>query len=341
MKAKIGEIVRMIVHTVGNKDRGEGVSFSKEELDFNEIKTEVEILLEKSFNISDLYQFYFEQDIDLNPIYSFVKTIFADPDRFVEQSNLIAKILYERSNRPNIMGGELNIIYLEGCEFDGENTDAIALLKMEQKEMMVRYVRDEKGVKVVREEGINLAKVDKGCMIYRVKEEEGYRISVVNKLLKNEDKKYWVEDFLHVKSCQGTYRQTASLIGLCKDFMKEGLDDCDKMQKSLIAARAKSAIMSNEEIDLDDFADEVFQSATLADRFIEFKESSEYASELPNDGFKIEKKIPKRMVVMPSNVIHLDGNFDIVVKGGEENIIKGVDGRNGMKFYKLFYREEK
>ena len=165
MKAKIGEIVRMIVHTVGNKDRGEGVSFSKEELDFNEIKTEVEILLEKSFNISDLYQFYFEQDIDLNPIYSFVKTIFAEPDRFVEQSNLIAKILYERSNRPNIMGGELNIIYLEGCEFDGENTDAIALLKMEQKEMMVRYVRDEKGVKVVREEGINLAKVDKGCMI--------------------------------------------------------------------------------------------------------------------------------------------------------------------------------
>lgn len=341
MKAKIGKIARMIVHTVGNKDRGEGVSFSKKELDFKDIKSEVESLIEKSFNISDLYQFYFEQDINLNPIYSFVKTIFVEPDRFVEQSNLIAKILYERSNRPNIMGGELNVIYLNGCEIEGEQTDAIVLLKMEQKEMMVRYVRDENGVKVVREEGINLAKVDKGCLIYRVKEEDGYRISVVNKLLKNEDKKYWVEDFLHVKSCQGAYRQTASLIGLCKEFMREGLDDCDKMQKSLIAARAKSAIMENEEIDLDEFADEVFQSPTLADRFMEYKEASDYAAELPNDGFKIEKKIPKRMVAMPSNVIHLDGNFDIVVKGGEENIIQGIDGRNGMKFYKLFYQSEK
>lgn len=341
MKAKIGEIVRMIVHTVGNKDREEGVGFSKKELDFKEIKGDVENLIEKSFNMSDQYQFYFEPDINLNPIYTFVRTMFSEPDRFVEQSNLIAKILYERSNRPNIKGGELNVIYLSDCEIDGDQVDAIALLKMEQKEMMVRYVRDENGVKVVREEGINLAKVDKGCLIYNVKEDDGYRLAVVNKLLKNEDKKYWVEDFLHVRSCQGSYRQTTSLIGLCKDFMKEGLTDCDKMQKSLIAARAQNAIIANEEIDLDEFADEVFQSATLADRFIEYKETSEYAAELPNDGFKIEKKIPKRMVAMPSNVIHLDGNFDIVVKGGEENIMRGVDGRNGMKFYKLFYQSEK
>jgi hypothetical protein len=123
--------------------------------------------------------------------------------------------------------------------------------------------------------------------------------------------------------------------------MKDELEDCDKMQKSLIAARVKSAIMSNEEVNLDDFADEVFQNATLADRFMEYKEESEYATELPNEGFAIEKKIPKKMVAMPLNTIHLDGNFDIVVKGGEEHIMKGTDNRNGMKYYKLFYEEER
>ena len=119
------------------------------------------------------------------------------------------------------------------------------------------------------------------------------------------------------------------------------MEDCDKMQRSLAVARAKAVIATQDEIDLNDFAEEVFQNATLADRFMDYRESSDYARELPNDTLKIEKKIPKKKIAMPSNVIHLDGNFDIVVKGGEEHILKGVDDRNGMKYYKLFFEEER
>ena len=341
MKTKIGTIKRMIVHAVGNKEREEGVSFSKNELDFKEIQGDVESLIEKSFNTSDLYEFYFEQNINLNPIYSFVKTLFAEPDRFVEQSNLIAKILYERSNRPSVMKGELNVIYLTDCEIDGEQVDALALLKMEQKERMVRYERDESGFRVVAIEGVNLSKMDKGCLIYNINEEEGYKIAIVNKTTKNQDKAYWQDDFLHVRSCQSAYHQTVNLIGLCKDFVKLKMEDCDKMQRSLAVARAKNVIATKEEIDLNDFAEEVFQSAALADKFMDYRDSTDYARELPNNTLKIEKKIPKKMVAMPSNVIHLDGNFDVVVKGGEEHILKGVDDRNGMKYYKLFYEDER
>lgn len=341
MKTKIGTIKRMIVHAVGNKEREEGVSFSKNELDFKEIQGDVESLIEKSFNTSDLYEFYFEQDINLNPIYSFVKTLFAEPERFIEQSNLIAKILYERSNRPSVMKGELNVIYLNDCEIDGEQVNALAFLKMEQKERMVRYERDENGFRVVAIEGVNLSKMDKGCLIYNINEEDGYKIAIVNKTTKNQDKAYWQDDFLHVRSCQSAYHQTVNLIGLCKDFVKQEMEDCDKMQRSLAVARAKNVIATKEEIDLNDFAEEVFQSAALADRFMDYRESSDYARELPNDTLKIEKKIPKKMVALPSNVIHLDGNFDIVVKGGEEHILKGVDDRNGMKYYKLFYEDER
>lgn len=341
MKNKIGKIQRMIVHSVGNKEREEGVSFSKNELDYKEIQGDVEDLIEKSFNTSDLYQFFFEQDINLNPIYSFVKVLFAEPDRFIEQSNLIAKILYERSNRPSVVRGELNVIYLTGCEIDGETVDALALLKMEQKERMVRYVHDENGIRVVKMEGVNLSKVDKGCLIYNIDEENGYRISIVNKTVKNQDKAYWQDDFLHVKSCQSAYHQTVNLMNLCKDFVKEEMEDCDKMQRSLAVARAKSVIATKDEVDLNDFAEEVFQNATLADRFMEYRDSSEYLSELPGDTLKIERKIPKKHISMPANTIHLDGNFDIVVKGGEDHIVRGVDESNGMKYYKLFFEKER
>jgi hypothetical protein len=340
MRNKIGSIKRMIVHSVGNKEREEGVSFSKKELDFKEIQGDVEGLLEKSFNSSDLYKFFFEHDLNLNPIYSFVKALFAEPERFVEQSNLIAKILYEKSNRPSVMKGELNVIYLTDCELDGQQVDALALLKMEQKERMVRYERDENGIKVVTVEGVNLSKVDKGCLIYNTDEADGYKISIVNKTTKNQDKAYWQDDFLHVRSCQSAYHQTMNLIGLCKDFVKQEMGDCDKMQRSLAVARAMTVINTQEEVDLNDFAEEVFQNATLADRFMDYRESSDYARELPSDTLKIEKKIPKKKIAMPSNMIHLDGNFDIIVKGGEENILKGVDSRNGMKYYQLFFEKE-
>lgn len=341
MKTKIGSIEKMIVHAVGNKDREEGVSFSKIELDFKEIQGDVENLIEKSFNTSDLYEFYFEQDINLNPIYTFVKALFAEPERFVEQSNLIAKILYERSNRPSVMKGELNVIYLTGCEFDGDVVDALALLKMEQRERMVRYERDGSGFKVVTIEGINLSKMDKGCLIFNTDGANGYKIAIVNKTTKNQDKAYWQDDFLHVRSCQSAYHQTINLIGLCKDFVREEMEDCDKMQRSLAVARAKAMIATQEEIDLNDFAEEVFQNASLADRFMDYRDSSEYANELPTDNLKIEKKIPKKIIAMPSNVIHLDANFDIVIKGGEELILKGLDERSGMKYYKLFYGDER
>lgn len=340
MRNNIGSIKRMIVHSVGNKEREEGVSFSKKELDFKEIQGDVEGLLEKSFNSSDLYEFFFEHDLNLNPIYSFVKALFAEPERFVEQSNLIAKILYEKSNRPSVMKGELNVIYLTDCELDGQQVDALALLKMEQKERMVRYERDENGIKVVTVEGVNLSKVDKGCLIYNTDEADGYKISIVNKTTKNQDKAYWQDDFLHVRSCQSAYHQTLNLIGLCKDFVKQEMGDCDKMQRSLAVARAMTVINTQEEVDLNDFAEEVFQNATLADRFMDYRESSDYARELPSDTLKIEKKIPKKKIAMPSNMIHLDGNFDIIVRGGEENILKGVDSRNGMKYYQLFFEKE-
>ena len=36
-----------------------------------------------------------------------------------------------------------------------------------------------------------------------------------------------------------------------------------------------------------------------------------------------------------------DGNFDIKIHGGEQFIEQGYDEERGMKYYKLYYREER
>ena len=93
MKIKIGNISHMIVHYVGNKSRDEGVSFSEKELDYTDISSDITSMLVKSFDTKEPCHFYFESTLALNPIYTFVKTIFEDASRFQEQSEFIAKIL--------------------------------------------------------------------------------------------------------------------------------------------------------------------------------------------------------------------------------------------------------
>lgn len=76
----------MIVHYVGNNSRDEGVSFSEKELDFTDISSDITSMLVKSFDTKEPCHFYFESTLALNPIYTFVKTIFEDVSRFQEQS---------------------------------------------------------------------------------------------------------------------------------------------------------------------------------------------------------------------------------------------------------------
>ena len=94
MKITIDSIEKMIVHHVGNKSNGEGVGFSEKNVNLEGIEQDIKKLLRKSFEMDDLFRFYFESTIDLNPIYSFCKTIFNDNDSFIAQSKHIAKILY-------------------------------------------------------------------------------------------------------------------------------------------------------------------------------------------------------------------------------------------------------
>ena len=148
MKIKIGKVNHMIVHYVGNKNREEGVSFSENELDYSEVSSDLTVMLSKSFDTKEPYHFFFESSLNLNPIYTFIRTIFEDVTRFQEQSVFIAKILYEKTIHPMTKPGELSVIYLSNCEIDGRQMNAIAMLKTENKQAAIEYVRTEKGYEI-------------------------------------------------------------------------------------------------------------------------------------------------------------------------------------------------
>lgn len=344
MKQKVDRIAHMIVHHVGNKSNGEGVGFSDSELVFAPIEPELLKLVERSFNLNDLYHFYYEGSVLLNPIFSFTKEIFNNPDSIVAQSRHIAKILYDCSTHPKVKPGELSIIYISGYELGEECVDAIAIIKSETRQSVLQLDRTRDGFVVSLNDAINLSKVEKGCIVFNIDEEEGYRIAIVDNSSSSGDAKYWKDSFLHVASYNGAHHQTSSLINLATEFIYDavaGDRSISSIEKAMIANRSKQVLSESERdsITFDEYSHAVFKDARLEDKFAQYAEENAPIELTELASISVEKKaINKRRSRITT--IHLDDNFDILVRGGDDHILRGYDENAGMSFYKLYYERE-
>ena len=342
MKTKIGHIEKMAIHHVGCKAKGEGVGFTENIICPDDIENDLLLLLQNSFRLDDLYHFYFESTVDLNPIYSFVKAIFNDKDTFLIQSKHIAKILYDCSTHPRIKGGDVSVFLLNECELDEQMYDAIAILKSETPQKLLQINHAIGGTTVTKATGISLSKIEKGCLIYKVNESDGYNVTIIDNTSKN-DSKYWINDFLHVKSMVGAHHQTTSLVEICNDFINTAIvknEKLSKVDKAMISARSKHVLVEKESITLQDYAKEVFQNYGIAAMFNDFVEDNGYTEQVQKDGVvNIDKKaIKKRKTKV--DTIKLDNNFELLIHGGEDFIVKGYDQDAGMNFYQIYFDKE-
>ena len=60
-----------------------------------------------------------------------------------------------------------------------------------------------------------------------------------------------------------------------------------------------------------------------------------------DDEIKISPLAVKKNQTTTLMTVKLDSNFDVKIHGGEQLIEQGYDEEKGMKYYKLFYKEER
>lgn len=334
----------MVVHHIGNKAKGDGVEFGGNLISIDDIEQDIKKLISKSFDITDLYHFYFESTVELNPIYTFVRTIFHDNKTFLQETKHIAKILYECSSHPKIKEGELSLFYLEGCELNGEECDAIAIIKAETQQQLLQVSRNNQEVSAKKASGISLSKVEKGCLIFRKDEEKGYQIAIVDNVKKGGDSKYWKDSFLHIKSYNSPKHQTKTLVDVCNDFINSVVAESNrlsKVDKAMISVRAKKVLQENETLSMDDYTEEVFHDFILGSKFKEYVAEKEMDGQIQQNGsINIDKTVLSK-AKNKVETIKLDSNFDIRILGGQDRIVKGYDKNAGMSYYQLYFEEEK
>lgn len=340
----LGKIEKVIVHFIGNKNNEDGVRFSDEVTEYTKIEDHLKRLLGNSLKTEELYQFYFNPTLDLNPVYQFVKNIFQNEDLFIEQSKNSGRYLYDKSSHPNIKAGELCIVYLKDCQVGDELVNCIAIFKSENKDTILKVDATSKGFNLTDVVGLNINKLDKGCLIFDTQKEDGFLVSLVDNTNKLNEAQYWKDDFLCVRPKKDEYHQTNQFLGITKQFVTKQLtEDFEVSKADQIDFLNKSVdyFKKHETFDKVEFEEEVFGDSNVIESFRKFDSGYRQDNELElSDNFQISSQAVKKQSRAFKSILKLDRNFDIYIHGDKDLIEKGVE-KDGRKYYKIYYEEEK
>ncbi|MFV8339560.1 nucleoid-associated protein [Flavobacterium sp. LB3P21] len=340
----LGKIDKLIIHYIGNKNSGDGVRFAKELTDFNKVEDRLTHLLASNFKAEELFHFYFDPNLELNPIYQFVSSVFRNEQSYIEESKNIGRYLYDKSTHPNIKSGELCIVYIKDCQLNDEIVDCIVLFKSENKETILKINNTNKGFDLTDISGLNINKLDKGCLIFNTERERGFVVSIIDNTNKGSEAQYWKDDFLSVQPKKDEFHQTNQFLGIAKQFVTKQLsDDFDlsKADKIDFLNRSVDYFKKHETFNKSEFEEEVFGDNNVIESFRKFDSIYRKDNELDlKDNFQISSHAVKKQSRVFKNVLKLDRNFDIYIHGNKNLIEKGVEN-DGRKYYKIYFEEEK
>lgn len=337
-------IEKIFLHHIGNKSAGESYYISKEE---TLVEAPILLLLKeyflRAFKSEEQYHFKHDFDLNQNEVYSLVKKSFENPDSLAENSANLALHLYNKSDHPKIKAGEFYVVYFSGLWVNGETCDAIGLFKSENKDTFLEVELKHQQFDISSREGININKLDKGCLILNTHQEEGYLLSIVDNTNKSMEAQYWKDDFLNILIHNNSYHQTQQFLTLTKQFVTEHLPqefEMNTTDKIDLLNRSVDYFKKQEHFEQEEFEELVFTNEEVIHSFRKFNENyqDEYAMEIAPQ-FDISPQAVKRQSRVFKSIIKLDKNFHIYIHGNKDLIEQGVD-ENGRKYYKIYYEEE-
>lgn len=342
------QIETISLHRVGNKNKGEAIFLSENSHALNDETTG---LLKEYFfkpfreKEENYFNFANEVDVEFNEMFKIVSDIFADSDSLHANSKKIATYLYEQSNHPHIKSGEVYVTYLNGVLLDNVKVNAIGIFKSELKHDFIQFEEKEGNIDIVVQQGININKLDKGCLIFDTEKEAGYKVLSVDS--NRYDTKYWLEEFLGVEALSDDNFKTKNYLKFCQNFAKDVvLPAEDKQQEVLFMNRAVNHFAKNDSFEESNFLNEVMENPDLIPEFKHYKteKGPKYSVEDVST-FDIANKAVSDARKKIKNVINLDTNIQIKLdfinpESAEKFVEKGWDEEKQMYYYLVYFNKE-
>ncbi len=343
--AEVG-LNQIVVHNIGNRPEEEGVKLSKAEMNIGDhtVETILKQYFLSQFKSEYFFSFAHESDLQLNEVFNYAKQVFDNPSNFYEQSVNLAQHLYQSSNHPKIKTGEFYVVRFSDIAIDDEIVDGIGLFKSENKDTYIRVYQNNDNFEVDYENGINIKKLDKGCLIFNTEQELGYKVSIVDSTNRGSEAMYWRDEFLKVKPRENEFYQTNQIIDICKGFTDSVLtpqNNVEKQDQVAFIKRAEAFFNNNKVFDNEQFKTDIIGDEQISEAFDEYKQEFENQHNLSSiNNFELSEPALKKGKKYFRSVIKLDKNFHVYVHSNPDYVEKGFDNHKGLKFYKLYFHEE-
>lgn len=336
-------ITKLVVHIVGNKIADDGFVLSKSCLPLsNDLIDLLNNYFLGSFISDEYYHLYHDSSLKLNEVFSYASEIFESSNSFYAQSVNLAKHLYNKSIHPNIKAGEFYIAFFEGIIFDGKEIDALGLFKTEKKNIFLKTLVQDGNVSLKKDEGIDVKKLNKGCLIFNTEKDKGYVVVIIDNTNKGVQAKYWIDDFLHACTIRDTYTNTENMMSLTKSFVTRVLSKSNEISKAdQISFLDKSLqyFQQNKSFNINGFEHEVIAHPKIIERFRNYKGEYESSRNISiDDDFKLSEAAIKKQQRSYKRAISLDKKIQIIINGNSDRIEKGKDTKGN--FYKIYYIDE-
>ena len=342
------QIDSLSLHRVGNKKKNEGVFLSEEPQPLND---ETRGLLKEFFlkpfreKEENYFKLTHETDLEFNEIYQAAKAIFDEPASLQEHSKKITRYLYEQSNHPHIKNGEVFVAHFSNMVLDNQKIEAVGIFKSEIKQEFLQFQEKGAHLEMILEQGVNLNKLDKGCLIFNTLAEEGFKVLSVDS--NRYDSKYWLENFLGVNVLADDNFYTKSYLKFCQNFAKDVvLPAEDKQQEVLFMNRAVNHFAKNDSFEESLFLNDVMENPELIPEFKHYKveKGPKYSIEDVST-FPIANKAVSDSRKKIKNVINLDTHIQIRMdfinpESAERFVEKGWDEEKQMYYYLVYFNKE-
>jgi len=338
------ELIDFTTHFVGNKGLGEVLEINPDQVEFLDDFTKETLLqyLVSSFKTDIYYQFKSKNELSFHDVHSYVSELFGNRADFIEYSKKFAQHLYDQSMHPKIKGGEFYTCYFKDCVVDGELCDAIGIFKTENKDT---YLKVNDQFQIECDNGINVKKLDKGCLIFNTEKDKGYKVSVIdnnNKIA--ECSLYWLEDFLNVKLKENAYYHTTNFIDTCVGFCEEILTEENNVSKEnqmMMLNKSVSYFKEKDKVNVNEFEKEVLAEPEVVNSFKEYrKDFTERMGLTSVDEFDVSATAVKKNQKHMRSIVKLDKNFHVYIHARHDYVERGFDEEKGLKYYKLYFVNE-
>ncbi len=293
-------INNVVVHHIGSRAADEAIKFSKRTIQLQDEEMVAAVLKTyffSSFKTGEYFNFIGADQGAYSLVYKLASEFFDDPSTFYNTSLQLAEYLYEKSMHPKIKAGEFYLVSFNDCVVDGELVDGLGLFKSENKETFLKVYLKDQNFELGTREGINIRKLDKGCLIFNTERELGFKVAMGDNINKGQEAKFWKDDFIAIQPRVDSYYFTLSYMNLCKDFVNDVYNienEVPRAEQFDFMNRSLDFFDTKRNFKQDDFERDVIQFPDVSEAFADYRNLyEEDRGVLLKDSFDISKSAVK------------------------------------------------